>query len=71
VGVWQDDFHELPTGRTGEGLQRCTLSGRLRQGNAQPENGFTRRSDTGESIIIATLANFRTNKMTPGNTSSG
>lgn len=49
MGVWQDDFHELPTGGTGKGVQGCALSRRLCERNAKPKNGLAGRQDTGKS----------------------
>lgn len=36
VGVWQDDIHELPAGGIREGVQGCSLPGRLRQRDVEP-----------------------------------
>lgn len=49
MGVWQDDFHELPTRGTGKGLQGRSLPGRVRQRDAEFEDGSSGRQDTGNN----------------------
>lgn len=43
-----NDIHELPTGWTWEGIQRRSLSRRLRQRNVVIENWLARRQNTSE-----------------------
>lgn len=44
-------FHQLPTRRAGEGLQRGPLSGRVRSRNAVDQNRPARRPNTGKLYV--------------------
>lgn len=65
MGVWQDDFHELPTGGAGEGVQGCPLSGRLRQRDAELKNRPARRPYSGKTETFFLIC-VKPNKLPSG-----